>query len=36
MRVYTPETLAPLTRLCRKVRSADFPKYKQGAMGFGI
>jgi hypothetical protein len=36
MRVQTKETLAPLTQLYRKVGSADVPKHKQRAMGFGI
>ena len=36
MRVQTAETLAPLARLYRKDRSADVPKHKQSAMGFGI
>jgi hypothetical protein len=36
MRVQAAETLAPLTQVYREDRSADVPKHKQSAMGFGI
>ena len=36
MRVQTKETLALLARVNRNARTANVPKHKQAAMGFGI